>query len=195
VQLVDRVPDAGEADDAVSAYAFNNSLATLSRASLDHLAVMNSIRRLAPGGGTALYDATIRVLGELSKVPNRKVLIVFSDGEDESSLTTLDRTVRAARESDVLIYTIGIAESKADLAKRKDLVKLGEATGGEAFIVSRFKKLPEVFRAILRDLRAQYILSYPPPPGKAGERSVEVRLRKKRAKVRCRESYFYESGE
>lgn len=184
-----------EADDAVSAYAFNNALRELSNSSLDHLAVMNSIRKLTSSGGTALYDATARVLEQLSKVPNRKVLIVFSDGEDESSLATLDRTVQRARESDVLIYTIGIAESKAELVARNDLVNLGEATGGEAYIVSKFKDLPEVFGAILKDLRAQYILSYPPPQGKTGERSVEVRLRDKRGKVRCRESYFYSSGE
>ena len=177
--------------DVLSVYAFNQGLVAHSQRTSDHTQAKLDIRSLRPKGGTAVYDAVVKVLQALGNVPNRKALFLFSDGQDELSLLTLSQAVERARRSEVIIYAVGAGQSQADLRSRPDLVNLAEATGGEASFIEKYKELPKVFHSVVEDLRAQYLLSYTPPPGREAERTVEVRLTKKKYKVRCRSTYYY----
>src|SRR4029079_1360905 len=66
-----------------------------------------AIERLAPWGGTALYDVVIRALDLLGRQSGRRALLVFSDGEDQSSHATMPSVVQRAEASDATIYIIG----------------------------------------------------------------------------------------
>jgi VWFA-related protein len=179
-------------EDRVSLYAFNHSLIPGVRLTSDFEEPKDAIRRLSAAGGTALYDAVVRVLNDLGPVKGRKAIVVFSDGRDERSLSSLERTIEMARRSEVLIYAVAAGETEQDLAARQDLEVLAEETGGEVHLIQKFKHLPRVFSSILDDLRAQYSLSYEPPEGPAGERQVRVEVQEgKKYRVRCRRSYYY----
>ncbi len=180
------------AGDRVSVYAFNNSLVEGPKATLDHEIVKAEIQRLTAGGGTALYDAVVRVLDNFEQIGGRKALLLFSDGRDVESLATMAIAVQKARRSEVVIFTIGASESEEDLLARRDLTALATETGGQAFFISKFGKLSHAFQSVLADLRAQYVLSYSPAVGTEGERSVEVRLRQRKYRVRCRDNYYYQ---
>ena len=179
-------------DDQVALYAFHQAISVAVPPSLDRAGVKKRLFELKAGGGTALFDSVMRVLSDLEPVAGRKAIVVFSDGLDERSVTSLTRTVEAARRSEVLLYTIGTAHRQGDAAAREDLRQLADDTGGESFLVEKIRQLPEVFASILADLRAQYVLSFTPRPGPKGWRRVEVSVRNRGVDVRCRDSYYYD---
>jgi len=187
LRLIDQLRD----DDLVAIYSFNHATSVLHAAAADHQAAKESLFGLRAGGGTALYDAVIRVLKDTASLAGRKAVVLFSDGMDERSLTSLRRTIETARKSEVLIYTIGTRRTTGDEKARQDLKQLAEETGGETFLIEKFKQLPGIFDAILSDLRAQYILSFTPREGPVGWRNVEVEVARRGLRVRCRKSYYH----
>ena len=70
--------------DQVTLTAFNDNLFTLTRRETTPEQRLRAVDRLAPWGGTALYDVIVRGLQQLSKQPGRRVLVVFSDGDDQT---------------------------------------------------------------------------------------------------------------
>lgn len=187
--------------DRVAVYAFNHVLMPEVALSESFEEPKQAIRRLVATGSTALYDAVVRVLDDLGEIRGRKALVVFSDGLDQQSVSSLERAIDMARRSEVIIYAAAATptdEEKRehrDSAERHDLRMLAEETGGELHVVQRFKQLPQTFSAILADLRAQYSLTYDPPAGPAGERELRVELPEHRKySVRCRRSYYFDGG-
>lgn len=176
---------------AVSVYTFNHALQRLASGSRDTPELRRSIGELRAGGGTALYDALIQVLDEMQRLDGRRAVFVFSDGRDERSLTSKQSVIRRAVASDVIIYAVGTQVEK-ESAPRDDLEALAAETGGRSYFVQRAEDLYGVFDEVLRDLEAQYVLSYPPPKGQAGVRAVEVRVTDPRYDVRCRSQYLYD---
>ncbi len=179
-------------EDEVSLYAFNQALRRVVPPTQDRTLVGNGVRSLVARGGTALYDAMMRVLGDLQNIPGRRAVFLFSDGMDERSVATLQQVVRAARKSEAIIYAVGSGKDKDTIEARDDLVVLAEETGGEAHFIGRLKELPKVFDSVLTHLRAQYVLSYPMPEGPLGLRRLEVRVANRKYKARCRSSYVAE---
>lgn len=184
-----------ETGDNVAVYAFNHTLTTL----VPMVAVetggtaRDGIHGLAAGGGTALYDSALRVLDDMKPLPGRKVVFLFSDGQDERSIVSLSTVVQAAHESQVIFYTVAtVEEDNPDSRGRGDLIQLAEDTGGEAFFIRRSESLEDVYNDLLEELRAQYALAYTPPEGRAGIRAVEVKVKRGGTKVRCRTSYYYD---
>ncbi|KAB2964334.1 MAG: VWA domain-containing protein [Thermoanaerobaculia bacterium] len=182
-------------EDIVSVHGFNHGLHTLLDRSPDRGAAKRSVRSLAADGGTALYDAVLRVLAELAprteaEAGRRRAILLFSDGRDERSLSPLMRAVEKARESDVMIYAISAGHDLESLLARQDLKQLATETGGEFFVAEQLRDLPEIFERVIRDLASQYRLVFTPPPGARGTRPVEVRLKPRHLRVRCRTSYF-----
>ena len=186
-------------DDRVAVYAFNHALAQGVELTRQHFRAQAQLRGYTASGGTALYDAVIQVLEDLGAVRGRRALVVFSDGQDERSLTTLQRAVDLARRGEVIIYAVGAGDSAEDLRARDDLRMLAEETGGKAQFIRKLKSLPRIFDKILEDLGSQYRLSYTAPEGTSGLRQVVVQVKDGSHTVRCRKSYYYvgqaDSGE
>jgi len=181
-----------EDGDTVAVYAFNHGLTTGPHGSAGDLSrVEPFIRGLVPAGGTALYDALSEVLNDRPGGGGRTAIIVFSDGQDEQSLLTLQQVVSSARQSESIVYTVGAGSTERDLDARDDLETLARETGGQALFFDNYKKLDEVFESVLVDLRSQYALSYTPPEGESGVRAIEVRAKGSGYRVRCRPSYVY----
>jgi len=178
-------------EDEVSVYAFNQQLERIIPPTRLRGPVKRGIRTLEAGGGTALYDALIRVLGEMEDVTGRKAIFLFSDGLDELSLASLEMVIDAARDNEAIIYTVGAGQDERTARARVDLRMLAEETGGEVHFIERFEELPAVFDAILDHLRSQYVLSYRPVPGPPGTRSLDIRCDKRKYSVRCRRSYHH----
>jgi len=176
-------------NDQVAVYDFNHAVREVVAPTQDRDHAKDGIRSLSADGGTALYDAVCNVLAEVRSIPGRKAVFLFSDGLDEHSVATLQHTIRAAREAEAIIYAVGAASGKGMAEARDDLRQLAEETGGEAHFITRLKDLPAVFDNVLSHLRAQYVLSYPPPPGPSGVRSLEVLVPQQKYSVRCRKSY------
>ena len=149
--------------DQVTILGFNDKIFTLARRSTDQGARARAIGKLAPWGGTALYDAIVNALGILGRQPGRRSLLVFSDGEDQSSHATVDSVVQKAEASDATIYVVGQGRSLKATALQQLMQRLATGSGGRAFFTNQETKLEAIFQDILEDLRHQYVLAYPAP--------------------------------
>jgi Ca-activated chloride channel homolog len=155
------------------------------------------VHALRDGGGTALYDAIYRachdkLLREQADRPQRKALILLSDGDDNQSDYTLAQAVEMAQRAEVIIYAISTDDSGLILRGDKNLEKLAAATGGRAFFPFKMKDIKNSFAAIEDELRSQYVVSYHPadfdPDGRY--RSIEISALKKDLQVRARKGYY-----
>ena len=149
--------------DQVTILGFNDKIFTLARRSTDPAARARAVDRLAPWGGTALYDAIVHALGLLGRQSGRRSLVVFSDGEDHSSHAAVDAVLQRAEASDATIYVIGQGRALKATALQQLMQRLASGSGGRAFFTAQDTKLEAIFADILADLRHQYVLAYPAP--------------------------------
>ncbi len=145
--------------------------------------IAGSLARAVPRGRTALLDAIALGLQELKKSAKpRKAIVLLSDGGDNRSRLT-ERELRSmARESDALIYAMGIFEgmgvqlSLEELAGPGLLEEITEASGGRLFPVSDVNHLPEIAARIGVELHNQYVLAYSPSAMQHDGRHHRVRV-------------------
>src|SRR5262249_20581075 len=177
--------------DQVTLLAFNDNIFTLARRSTDPAARVKAIDRLAPWGGTALYDAMLTGLNTVGKQPGRRALVVFTDGEDQNSASTIKRVESRLETSDATIYTIGLGKSVKDKALAGILDHLAEASGGRSFLIDRASQLSQVFGEIVEELSNQYLLSYASTNDKRDGtwRKISVNVTGSGMRVRHRQGY------
>jgi Ca-activated chloride channel family protein len=149
-------------EDQVTLLAFNDNIFTLARRSTDAAARGKAVDRLAPWGGTALYDAVITAMNLLGRQPGRRALVVFSDGDDQSSVATLAQVHERLERSDAVVYTIGLGRGSREQTFKETLERLASASGGRAFMTERIERLERAFSQILDELGHQYLVAYSP---------------------------------
>jgi Ca-activated chloride channel family protein len=176
--------------DRVTLIGFNDNVFTLARPGAELDARLRAVDRLAPWGGTALYDVIVQAVDQLGRQPGRRVLVVFTDGEDLNSHIAEDVVEGRLEASDVVLYPIG--QGRAFVAKGLRLVleRLAEKTGGRAFF-HEADELEGVFANILEELSNQYLLGYVPTRGRrdGAWRTVRVELADRSLRVRARQGY------
>ncbi len=125
--------------------------------------IESSLARIQANGWTALLDAISLAVNECRKASTgRKALLIVSDGGDNRSRFT-EREVRAMlRESDVLVYAIGVLGPLVTERSMKLLSNLAEETGGRLFPVHGLADLPEAMEKVSIALHHQYVLGYTP---------------------------------
>ncbi len=165
-----------EPDDEELLVTFNDKVETAQPLTTDREAVAQAIRKATAGGGTALYDAVYRTSDLLEKFEGRRVLVLLSDGRDESasglepgSLHTLPEALDRALRNEIMIFTIGVGrrlDEQMDFDGNHSLETilrdLAENTGGRAIFSSRAGQLRRAFDEVAQDLRHQYSLAYVP---------------------------------
>jgi Ca-activated chloride channel family protein len=176
--------------DRVTVIGFNDNVFTIARPSADLATRLRAVDRLAPWGGTALYDVIVQAIEQLGRQPGRRVLVVFSDGEDLNSHIPLEAAERRLEASDVVLYPVG--QGRAYVAKplKGVLERLAQKTGGRAFF-EPIEQLDTVFGNILEELSNQYLLGYVPKNAKrdGAWRTVRVELTDRNLRVRARQGY------
>lgn len=148
------------------------------------------------GGNTALYDSIAVYLARVGDGPGRKVLVLFTDGEDSTSALSLSEMLQLLKASSVTVYAIGFSGGFARGSQRafvstSVLRSVTSLTGGTVFTPRTSKDLPEIYASILKELESQYVLGYPMPDGRADGRfhKLKVTLKDRNLKVRSREGY------
>ena len=161
------------------------------RRSTDQATRARAIGRLAPWGGTALYDAIVHALDLLGRQSGRRALVVFSDGEDQSSHAPMASVLKRAEASDATIYMIGQGRALRASALQQLMRQLAAGSGGRAFFSGEEAKLETIFQEIIEDLRHQYLLGYAAPDNaRSGElHRIRVEVPGRGHNVRARPSY------
>lgn len=177
--------------DQVTVLAFNENIFTPARRATDPATRVRAVDRLGAWGGTALYDAVIRAIEILGRQSGRRAVVVFSDGDDQSSHAALDAAIRTTEGSDATIYAIGLGRAVKAPTLQKLLEQIASVSGGRAFFTDDASRLDGVFGEVLEDLRHQYLLSYPAPDNRRddGWHTIRVEVAGGRHTVRARQGY------
>jgi VWFA-related protein len=149
-------------------------------------------------GGTAMRDAismSIDYAKESGK-KNKKVLLVITDGNDNTSNETLEQLERKARQSEVLIYCIGLLndeEPREARAAKRALNDLATASGGLSYYPKSLSEVETITPQIAHEIRNQYILAYSPTNQALDGKFRSIRVTVKapgNPTVRTRNGYF-----
>ena len=120
-----------------------------------------ALGRFTPEGTTALYDAIQLALIHLKKAEfDRKILLIISDGGDNSSGASLPDIVKLAQTSGVIIYCVGIYDDTDRDRNPRVLSELAELTGGRAYYPVELSDVTKDCVTIARDIRRQYTLGF-----------------------------------
>jgi len=158
-------------------------------------------------GETALRDAIRVSIDHLQKRAHhdKKVLVVLSDGEDNASTVSADELVRAAQQSGVLIYAVGLLDIVDPLTgavshslpnarrARAAMQGLSEATGGDNFFPDTMQDVDHIAWQVARVIRSQYTIGYTPsnPVMDSTYRAIRITVNAPgRPVVRTRSGYF-----
>ena len=158
----------------------------------------DAVRKIRAGGGTSLYDAIYLAVNEkLAEQPGRLVIILISDGDDNSSRVSLTETLELAQRRNVAIYGISTNSSAYFGSREQDrgdrtLKRFSEETGGRPFFPEKIQELAVSFKEIGEELRSQYRLAYIPTNTRADGsfRKVKIDVANRGYRVKARTGYY-----
>jgi len=146
----------------------------------DIKALEEGVARIDSRGGTAMRDAISMSIDYLKDNAKRqkKVLLVITDGNDNASAISLEKLVNRARQSEVLVYAIGLLNEEekreARLAKRA-LDALSSESGGLAFYPKGGAEVDHIALQVAHEIRNQYTIGYSPTVAMDGSfRQIKV---------------------
>ena len=163
--------------------------------------VLDEMIRLKGGAGTRIFDAVIDGAGLVSQQRGRRVMVLFTDGDDSTSRRSSVDAVRALQESEVTCYGVSYASRLGSFGSgggaykglardaRRALETLAQGSGG--FVIDGTS--PEVvsqLRRIVDDIAALYVIGFTAaPPKKIEHRRLKVEIARRDVTVRHREGY------
>jgi Ca-activated chloride channel family protein len=159
--------------------------------------LITDIKDLDYGNGTRLWDALAISEDELKNVDGRRVILVFTDGDDtESHNASLGKVIDRARAEEVMIYAIGL-ESQVFNGQRVvhtkpdgGLRKLADETGGGYFELTKTAELAPTFTRVAQELHSQYVLGFTPTVLDGKVHKLVVKLKQPGMTARARKSYL-----
>jgi Ca-activated chloride channel family protein len=189
-------------EDAGQVGAFNDKIefhpATEFTSNRD--ALVGYLKELDFGYPTRLYDAVDESLARLENLEGRRVVLVFTDGDDTSSKIGAGHVLDRARSKDVMVYAIGLVNDYFNGQQRvrsqpdRGLKKLAEETGGGYFELKRTADLNETFTRVAQELHSMYVLGFSPESLDGKVHKLEVRVKKPGMNTRARKSYLAASS-
>jgi VWFA-related protein len=155
------------------------------------------IRKLRPGGGTALFDSLYKtcrdeMLTLRQDFAVRKAIVLVSDGDDDYSRALESDAIKMCQRAETIVFTIstnvGPSKDKGDDV----LQQVADATGGQAFYPVRMEDVAIGFHNVEEELRSQYLLQYTPANFKhdGSFRTIYLQALDPRYSVRAKKGYF-----
>lgn len=176
--------------------AFNDKIQFSSRFTSDRDELVSDVRDLDYGNATRLWDAVAASLDELKGIEGRRVVLVFTDGDDTDSHTRLGTVIDRARAEEVMVYAIGLesnffngqhmVRSKPDSGLRK----ISDETGGGYFELKKTADLAPTFTRVALELHSQYVLGFAPTALDGKVHKLAVRVKQPGMTARARRSYL-----
>jgi VWFA-related protein len=176
--------------------AFSDKIQLSGTFTSDRDDLIGAINDLQFGNPTRLWDAVDTSIEELKDVEGRKVVLVFTDGDDTASRAGMGDVLDRAREHEVMIYAIGLQSEffngQRVVRSRPDrsLRRLAEETGGGYFELEKTAELAPTFTRVAQELHSQYTLGFSPAAMDGREHKLEVRMKQTGMSARARRSYI-----
>jgi Ca-activated chloride channel family protein len=176
--------------------AFNDKIQISGRFTNDRDELVGEIKDLDFGNGTKLWEAIGASLDELKGIEGRRVILVFTDGDDTASNVSLGTVVDRARAEDVMVYAIGL-ESNYFNGQRmirsqpdRGLKRIADETGGGYFELKKTSDLAPTFTRVAQELHSQYVLGFAPSQLDNRVHKLTVRVKQAGMTARARKSYL-----
>jgi VWFA-related protein len=194
-----------EPEDLGFVMGFANHPALTQDLTNDTVLLSAGVAALRPEGGTALFDAVVDATHKLVNTSDKrfsaKLLVVLSDGDDNSSKIGLDDAITVAQQENVVIYTINTNPPTSDTGLADshkvgdtNMKRLAERTGGSAFRPESARVVAKAFAKVQQELRCRYAVSYRPPDFVADGRYRRIRIvahkQGKNLQVHARTGYY-----
>ena len=149
--------------DTASLIVFNHDLDRLAPFSADPRLLRYAAEGLRAWGSTRLYDGIAYAVSSFAGRPDRRALVVLSDGADTDSNLAFEPVLAQVELAGVVVYPIALRVS--DAATTEALRRLAERTGGRYHAADSVEDLDRIYREIERALRSQYLIAFEPPTG------------------------------
>src|SRR6202790_4020199 len=177
----------------VAFYSYSRDFFRAASLTTDRSQVLRGVRSTVNGDDSALYNALLMTLKDASQISGRKVVVVFSNGPDNSSMVAPEDVDELAQSEGIPIYMISPREAKLDPSSAAVFGRMTASTGGEAYFAKTWKDQRDAFASIREDLAHLYFLSYYPQPNpNRGWRAIKVKLTNpkfKKYRIRTRSGY------
>jgi Ca-activated chloride channel family protein len=182
--------------DRAQVGAFNDKIQLSGTFTNDRDELIAALDDLYFGNPTRLNDAIGASLDALQDVDGRRVILMFTDGEDTSSKTRFNTVLDRARDEEVMVYSIGLESEYFNGVRvvrsrpTRDLRKISEETGGGYFELKQTADLSPTFTRVAQELRSQYLIAFAPETLDGRVHKLEVRVNRPGMTVRARRSYL-----
>jgi Ca-activated chloride channel family protein len=184
-------------DDKARIGAFNDKIQINAKWSNNRDQLVTDIKDLDYGNGTRLWDAVGAALDELKPIEGRRVILVFTDGDDtESHSMNLGRVIERARTDEVMIYAIGLEsryfDGQRQVRSKPDagLRKVADETGGGYFELTKTSELAPTFTKVAQELHSQYVIGFTPTQLDNRVHKLAVKMKQPGMTARARRSYL-----
>src|SRR3954468_17617528 len=175
--------------------AFSDKIEFSGQFTNDRDDLISALRDLQYGNPTRLWDAVDQSIDMLKPVDGRKVVLVFTDGDDTYSKTGFGSVLNHAKENEVMVYAIGlqsqyfngqrIVRSQPD----RSLRKIAEETGGGYFELKKTDELAPTFTRVAQELHSLYTIGFSPAVLDGKEHKLELRMKQAGQVARARKTY------
>jgi Ca-activated chloride channel family protein len=192
-----------KANDLAQVIDFDSRVSIRQAFTANQADLETAIRQAVSGGSTSLHNAIYISLKELGKIKaqsdedvRRQALIVFSDGEDTSSLVSFEEVLDLAKRSETSIYTIALRGTEANTRGFREaefiMRQLAQETGGRSFFPIKIEDLNGVYTQIADELASQYTIGYTSknPRNDGAFRRVVVQLARPGVTPRTKRGYY-----
>lgn len=179
--------------DKIAFYSYSRDLSRVAPLTADRTRILQAVRSTVAGDQAALYNCLLLTLKDAAQNTGRKVVVVFSNGPDNSSVVPPEDVAEFAQSAGVSIYMISTQEARLEPVSTAVFDRMTSATGGKAYFAKNWKDEQQAFASIRDDLAHLYSLSYYPKVNpNSGWRTITVKLigdQLKKYKVRTRSGY------
>jgi Ca-activated chloride channel family protein len=183
-------------DDKARVGAFNDKIQFNAKWSNNRDQLITDAKNLDYGNGTRLWDAVGASLDELKGIDGRKVVLVFTDGDDTESRMRLGTVLDRARAEEVMIYAIGLesvyfnGQQKVRTKPDGGLRKIADETGGGYFELTKASDLAPTFTKVAQELHSQYVIGFTPMALDNKVHKLMVKMKQPGMTAQARRSYL-----
>ena len=184
--------------DKIAFYSYSRDLSRAATLTADRTQILRAVRSTVAGDEAALYNTLLLTLKDAAQYQGRKVVVVFSNGPDNSSVVPPEDVAELAQSAGVSVYMISTQEARLEPLSTAVFERMTAATGGKAYFAKNWREEKQAFASVRDDLAHLYSLSYYPKANpNSGWRAITVKLTSnhpKGYKIRTRNGYRPQSS-
>ena len=178
--------------DQIAFYSYSRDLSRSSTLTKDRSQILHSVRSTVAGDDAALYNSLLLTVKDAAQYQGRKVIVVFSNGPDNSSVVPPEDVAELAQSTGTVIYMISTRAAQLEPVSTAVFERMTAATGGKVYFAKNWREEKAAFASIRDDLAHLYSIAYYPRPNpNRGWREISVKLSgdKKKYHIRTRNGY------